>query len=54
MKKQLVIDKSKFPDSEGNYILWLWTKTKRGECWRGLFKGTKKECLEIKLELING
>lgn len=53
VKKQLVIEKSKFPETSGKYVLWLYSKTKRGECWRGLFKGSKKECIEKKLELLN-
>lgn len=53
VKKLLIVEKSKFPDSEGKYILWLYNKTKRGECWRGLFKGSKKECIEKKLAIIN-
>lgn len=54
VKKQFVIEKSKFPEESGKYILWLYNRTKRGECWRGLFKGSKKECIEKKLEIING
>ncbi len=53
-KDKLIIDKSKFPDSDGNYVLFHYSETKRGSNWRGIFKGTKKECLEYKLNLING
>lgn len=52
-KDKLVIDKSKFPDKDGNYVLFHYSETKRGSNWRGIFKGTKKECLEYKLNLIN-
>lgn len=53
VKKLLIVEKSKFPDNDGKYVLWLYSKTKRGECWRGLFKGSKKECIEKKLAMIN-
>lgn len=53
VKKLLIVEKSKFPDSDGKYVLWLYSRTKRGECWRGLFKGSKKECIERKLDMIN-
>lgn len=51
--KKLIIDKSKYPDNVGKYVLWLYSKTKQGECWRGIFKGSKKECIEKKLAMIN-
>lgn len=53
VKKLLIVEKSKYPDNEGKYILWLYNETKRGVCWRGLFKGSKKECIEKKLAMIN-
>ena len=53
-KDKLVIDKSKFPDEEGNYVLFHYSETERGYNWRGIFKGSKKECLEYKLKLIHG
>ena len=53
VKKLLIVEKSKFPDSDGKYVLWLYSRTKHGECWRGLFKGSKKECIEKKLDMIN-
>lgn len=53
VKKLLIVEKSKFPDNEEKYVLWLYSKTKQGECWRGLFKGSKKECIERKLDMIN-
>lgn len=53
VKKLLIVEKSKYPDKDGNYILWSYNKTKCGECWRGLFKGSKKECIEKKLAMIN-
>ena len=53
-KDKLIIDKSKFPDSDGNYVLFHYSETAHGCNWRGIFKGSKRECLERKLELING
>lgn len=52
-KQKLVIRESKYPDEQGKYILWLYSETKHGCNWRGLFKGSKKECFEKKLNLIN-
>lgn len=51
--KKLIVEKSKFPDNDGKYVLWLYSKTKHGKCWRGLFKGSRKECIEKKLAMIN-
>ena len=54
IKKRLIIEKSNFPDKEGKYILWFYSKTKHGENWQRLFKGTKKACFEKKYEFLNG
>lgn len=51
--KKLIVKKSKFPDNDEKYVLWLYSKTKHGECWRGLFKGSKKECIEKQVAMIN-
>ena len=48
------VEKSKFPDNEGNYILYHHSETIHGECWRRIMKGTKKDCLAYKKKLING
>ena len=53
VKKSLIVEKSKYPDDKGKYVLWLYSKTKHGECWRGLFKWSKKDCMERKLNLIH-
>lgn len=45
MKKELIINKSKYPEKGKEYILWIHTETKRGENWRGIFKGSRKECI---------
>lgn len=42
-KQKLLISKSKYPDEQGNYILWLYSETKHGCSWRGLLKGSKKK-----------
>lgn len=54
IKKKLIIEKSNFPDKEGKYILWFYSKTRHGENWQRLFKGTKKACFEKKYEFLNG
>ena len=50
---ELKVEKAKFPDNEGNYILYHHSETKRGECWRRIMKGSKKECLAYKRYLMN-
>lgn len=52
-KQKLIINKSVYPEDKQNYILWLYSETKHGSCWKGLFKGSRKECVEKKLKLIN-
>ena len=51
IKNQLIIEKSKFPEKSGKYVLWGYSRSEHGECWRGIFKGSKKECMEKKLEI---
>lgn len=50
--KKLIIEKTKLEDEEGNYILYGYTETLRGFCYRRLFRGTKKECIEKKREIL--
>lgn len=45
MIKRLIIEKAKLEDEEGNYILYGYSETARGFCYRRLFRGTKKECI---------
>lgn len=52
IKRELKIEKSKFPDS-GKYVLWLHVFTEKGDCWRGIFKGNKKECVRKKYEILH-
>lgn len=51
-KKELIVDKSNQPDKDGNHILWLHVKTEKGESWRRIFKGTRKECFDKKREIL--
>lgn len=48
MIKKLIIEKAKLDDEEGRFILYGYTETERGFCYRRLFRGTKKECIERK------
>lgn len=52
IKKKLIIEKAKFNDEEGKYILYGYSETERGSCYRRLFRGTKKECLEKRKNLM--
>lgn len=52
MKKKLIVEKAKLEDEEGKYILYGYTETERGSCFRRLFRGTKKECLEKRKNLM--
>lgn len=53
-KKEFKILKSNYPDESGDYILWIHSHTKHGENWRGIFKGSRKDCLIKKQKLLNG
>ena len=53
IKQKLIIEKSNFQE-DGNYILFLHNSTKRGDCWRRIFKGSRKECLLVRNRLLNG
>lgn len=53
IKKKLKIEKSKYPDDIGNYVLFLHNETKHGESWKRIFKGTRKECLIYRKNLEN-
>ena len=46
IKKKLIIEKARYHDEEGNFILYGYSETLRGCCYRRLFRGTKKECIE--------
>lgn len=47
----LTIEKSKYPEEENTHILVLESSTEHGWNYEGIFKGTKKECMEKKKEL---
>lgn len=47
IKKKLIIEKTKQKDKEkGNFILFGYSESERGSCYRRLFRGTKQECEE--------
>ena len=50
---KLIINKSKYPDEDGNYVLFHYSETNHGCNWRRIFKGSENECLEYKLKLMN-
>lgn len=53
IKKKLIIEKTNQKDKEkGNYILFGYSESKRGSCYRRLFRGTKNECIKEKLKFI--
>ena len=52
IKKELIIAKSRYPEDKDNHVLFLHTKTKRGESWRRVFKGSYKECITFRAEMI--
>lgn len=45
------IEKSKYPNEHGNYILFHITKTLRGCNYQRVFKGNYKSCIEEKERL---
>lgn len=47
----LTIEKSKYPEEENTHILVLESSTEHGWNYEGIFKGTRKECMEKKKEL---
>ena len=51
--KKLKIEKSKFPNEVGNYVVFLNTETIHGSSWRRIFKGTFKECQNFKKKYLN-
>lgn len=51
---KLKVEKSKFPDEEGNYVVFLHRFSLHGDSWKRIFKGTFKECQAFKNKLLNG
>lgn len=49
-KKKLIINKSQYFE---DWILFLHNETKHGDGWKQLFRGTRKECINIKRQLQN-
>lgn len=54
VNKKLKIEKSKFPNEDGNYVIFLQTETTHGSSWRRIFKGSWKDCTNYKKQLENG
>ena len=54
IKKTLKIEKSLFPTDKITHVLWYHIETDRGESYKGIFKGTYKECLNEKRFLLLG
>lgn len=50
--KKLKIELSKYPEKDKEYILFLYSETKRGFSVRRIFKGTKEECKRFKNECV--
>lgn len=50
IKKELKIYKS---NDKENYILFLHNRTKCGDSWRRLFKGSRTECSNFRKKLLN-
>lgn len=50
-KVNLRVEKSLYPEGENTHILVLESSTEHGWNFEGIFKGTKKECIEKKKEL---
>lgn len=51
--KKLIISKAKRKDEKGNFILYLYSYTKKGYNFRRKFRGTLKECQLEKKRLLN-
>ena len=49
--KKYIVKESLEPNEEGNYIVFLESKSKKGFNYGRVFKGTKSECLKMKRKL---
>lgn len=49
--KKYIVRKSIEPNEEGDYIVFLESKSKNGFNYGRIFKGSKEECLEMKKKL---
>jgi len=45
------VEKSKYPEEENTHIVVLESSTEHGWNFEGIFKGTRRECIEKKKEL---
>lgn len=53
IKKELIIEKSNYPEDNAKYILYYHIETKHGCNWRRIFKGKYKDCINYKRILLN-
>ena len=49
---ELKIEKSKYPNEDGTYTVFLHRWTIRGDSWKRIFKGTYKDCREFKKRML--
>lgn len=53
IKKELLIEKSRYPEDNAKYVLYYHIETEQGCNWRRIFKGKYRECLDYKRSLLN-
>lgn len=53
IKKEFVIEKSRFPEENGKYVLFYHIESEHGSNWRRIFKGNYKECINYRKGLLN-
>lgn len=53
IKKEFVIEKSRFPEENGKYVLFYHIESEHSSNWRRIFKGNYKECINYRKGLLN-
>lgn len=53
IKKEFVIEKSKYPEDSGRYVLYYHIESRYGSSWRRIFKGNYKDCINYRKGLLN-
>lgn len=53
IKKEFVIEKSRYPEEDGKYVLFYHIETKHASNWRRIFKGKYRDCIKFRNELLN-
>lgn len=48
VERKITYKVEKSRENSNKYILWQYSKTKHGLCYRNVFEGTKSECEEEK------